>query len=118
MTEMPRKSRLAILVTRMDIGGVPEHVMTLLDGLDPSFDVTLICDNIHPSHAAEAARLGVRVITTPMARLPGLRADLEALRKLRAILRENHFDLLHTHTSKAALLGGIVGVIDRSISLS
>lgn len=115
MTAGSRKIRLAILVTRMDVGGVPDHVMTLLDGLDPSFEVTLICDNIHPSHAAEAARLGVRVVTMPMERLPGLRSDLDALRRLRAILRDNRFDLLHTHMSKAALLGGIIRVIDRSV---
>jgi glycosyltransferase involved in cell wall biosynthesis len=36
---------------------------------------------------------------------------------LRKILREGDFDILHTHMSKAALLGAIVGATDRSIKV-
>ncbi len=111
----PRQYRLALLVTRMDIGGVPDHVMTLLDGLSDDFDVTLICDNIHPNHRTEAERLGVKIILIPMRRLMGGVSDWHAFKMLRQTLREGEYDILHTHMSKAALLGALVGVTNRSI---
>ena len=103
-----------MLVTRMDIGGVPDHVMTLLDGFAPGIRVTLICDHIHPLHQAEADRLGVEVVILPMQRLVGGFADLRALRRLRRILRDGEFDILHTHMSKAALLGAMIGATSRT----
>jgi glycosyltransferase involved in cell wall biosynthesis len=101
----------------MDIGGVPDHVMTLLDGFSPNIKVTLICDHIHPQHRNEAEMLGVDIDILPMQRLAGGMSDLKTLRGLRKILREGDFDILHTHMSKAALLGAIVGVMDRSIKV-
>lgn len=111
------QTKVAMLVTRMDIGGVPDHVMTLLDGFGPDIKVTLICDHIHPTHLAEAESLGVAVQILPMQRLAGGLSDLKALKALRRILREGDFDILHTHMSKAALLGAIIGATSRKIKV-
>ncbi|MGB7240682.1 MAG: glycosyltransferase, partial [Sulfitobacter sp.] len=108
------KMLIAMLVTRMDVCGVPDHVMTLIDGFSDDFEVTLMCDNIHPSHRAEAEALGVDIVTIPMRRLMGGASDWQAFKLLRRILRDGTFDILHTHTSKAAMLGALIGMTDKS----
>ena len=115
MTNMTRPIRLALLVSRMDVGGVPDHVMTLIDGFSDQIDVTLICDSIHEDHKAEADRLGVTVIIMPMKRLIGGASDLASFRMLRNLMRKGSFDILHTHMSKAALLGALVGLTNRNV---
>lgn len=109
--------RLAILVTRMDIGGVPDHIMTLLDGLGENYDVTLICDDIHEMHHAEAEELGVKVVRLPMQRLIGGWSDWQAFRQLSRILKDRQIDILHTHMSKAAMLGAMIGLSNRRITV-
>lgn len=103
--------RVAMLVTRMDIGGVPDHVMSLIDGFSDDIHVTLICDHIHPRHEEEARARGAHVILLPMRRMPGLFSDFSTFLALRRLLRQGDFDILHTHMSKAALLGGLLGVV-------
>ncbi|RKF14747.1 glycosyltransferase family 1 protein [Roseovarius spongiae] len=102
--------RVAMLVTRMDIGGVPDHVMSLIDGFSDDIHVTLICDHIHPAHDAEARARGADVILLSMRRMPGLFSDIRTFLALRRLLRGSDFDILHTHMSKAALLGALIGV--------
>ncbi|MFT6556361.1 glycosyltransferase [Sneathiella sp.] len=107
--------RIAILVTRMDIGGVPDHIMTLLDGMSDGMNVTLITDSLHPEHQNAIEAKGIKIIFLPMSRLLDIRADIKALRQLRHILKEGGFDILHTHMSKAALLGAIIGTLSRDL---
>ncbi len=97
--------RIAEIVTRLDVGGVPDHVMTLFRGWAGRHDLTLITGDLHPRHATELADCGVKVERLPFARLPDPRKDVAALRRLRRILAEGRFDIAHTHMSKAALLG-------------
>lgn len=104
----PPRLRIAQVVTRMDVGGVPDHVMTLLRGLRRDHDVTLLTGDLHPTHAATLAALGVEVVALPFSRLPDPLRDLRAAVALRALCRARRFDLLHTHMSKAALLGALV----------
>lgn len=101
----PRRLKIAQIVTRMDVGGVPDHVMTLARELSAHHDLTLVAAEFHPMHAAELSALGVEQIVLPFARLPDPMTDLRALRGLRQLLRARRFDIAHTHMSKAALLG-------------
>nr|WP_322867286.1 glycosyltransferase family 4 protein [Aquicoccus sp. G2-2]MEA1114615.1 glycosyltransferase family 4 protein [Aquicoccus sp. G2-2] len=100
-----------MLVTRMDVGGVPDHVMTLLDGFSDAVHVTLICDHIHKPHEEEARKKGAEIILLPMRRMPGLFSDIRTLVALCRILQDGDFDILHTHMSKAALLGAMIGIV-------
>lgn len=101
----PERLRIAQVVTRMDIGGVPDHVMTLVRGLHPSAAVTLFCATIDPRHALELEALGVPVVPIGFTRLPDPVADLRAFRRLVGLLRNGAFDIVHTHMSKAVMLG-------------
>ena len=107
------RPRVAQVVTRMDIGGVPDHVMTLVRGLRTEFDVVVLCASIDPRHASDLAALSIPVITIPFARLPSPVADMKALVALLRILRGQHFDVVHTHMSKAVLIGAVAARLAR-----
>ena len=54
----------------------------------------------------QAAAAGLEVIMEPTLRTPiDPRSDLRALRALSALLRQRPFDVAHTHTAKAGVLG-------------
>jgi len=89
----------------MDVGGVPDHVMTLARSLGPRHDLTVFSGEIDPRHEAELLALGVRIERLPFARLPDPLRDLRVLLSLRRLLGKGRFDVVHTHMSKAALLG-------------
>lgn len=100
-----RRLKIAQIVTRMDVGGVPDHIMTLARELSPRHELTLIAAEFHPDTAAELDAMGIARIVLPFSRLPDPLTDLRAFRALRAVLKEKRFDIAHTHMSKAALLG-------------
>lgn len=101
----PTRLRIAQVVTHMDIGGVPDHIVTLARGLSRRHDVSVICDRADPTHAAVLAGLGVNIIQVPMRRAPNPLADARAFWQLWRLFRRERFDVVHTHRSKAALVG-------------
>ncbi len=108
------RKKIAMLVTRMDIGGVPDHIMTLIAGLSEEFSFTVICDHIHPSHAKLLSELGVRMEELPMRRTISLTRDFRSFSQLLTLLKREKFDIIHTHMSKAALLGAIAARLTRT----
>lgn len=105
----PRRLKIAQVVTRMDVGGVPDHVMTLARGLAPDHDVTVVCNGIDPGHAAALGAAGVGVAHIDFRRLLHPIRDVGAFLRLLNLLRTQRFDVVHTHMSKAALVGGVAG---------
>jgi len=87
----PRRLRIAQLVTRMDVGGVPDHVATLAAGLARDHAVSVLAAAFHPAHAARLAAAGVDMAAVPFARLPDPVRDLAALRALRAATGHSSF---------------------------
>jgi glycosyltransferase involved in cell wall biosynthesis len=105
-----REIRLLEVVTRMDVGGVPSHVLLLLEGLcRRGYRITLACAHCTPAHGAALEALGVRLLHLDLRRLLSPVADLRAFAALYRLIREEEFDIVHTHMSKAALLGGLAG---------
>lgn len=108
-----RPIQLVQLVTRLDTGGVPEQVLTLLEGLaQPEYAITVICREVSDRYRQRLEAIGARVILLKMHRLLHPSDVLAALHLYR-LLRQLKCDILHTHTSKAALLGGIIGMAAR-----
>lgn len=96
--------RVLLLITHLDPGGAQETVVLLADGLTRhGFDVTVAA-----RPGAEEARVkqsGARVerlehLYRPVAPL----RDARAYREIRGLLHEG-FDVVHTHSSKAGVLG-------------
>ena len=105
-----REIRLLEVVTRMDVGGVPGHVLLLLEGLcRRGYRVTLACAECAPEHRTALESLGVRLLHIELRRLLSPAADMRAWAVLYRLIQREQFDVVHTHMSKAALLGGLAG---------
>ncbi|MBK8816888.1 MAG: glycosyltransferase family 4 protein [Methylococcaceae bacterium] len=103
---MMSPKRIVQIVTRLDIGGVPEHLLTLTEGLvQHGYDVAIVCNHISDPIKLRLQELGIHNIKLiKLHRLPHP-GDLISIWHLYNYLRESKFDIVHTHMSKAALLG-------------
>ena len=103
--------RIVHVITRLILGGAQENTLLTVEGLHHHYrdDVTLITG---PAEGPEgdlferAAHLGLKVevmgeLVRPIR--PGV--DLAAYRKLRAAFRRLKPEVVHTHSSKAGILG-------------
>lgn len=105
------RPRLLTVLTRMDVGGVPDHVIALLSNISDRYELWLVCREVIPQHAARLQEIGVKVHLIDLARVPNPLRDLRALVQLVRFMRRNRFDILHSHMSKGAMIGGIAGRI-------
>jgi len=112
LTDIDHKIRIAHIITRMDRGGAPDIVRLLAEKCDPlRFEVTLVYGlTREPSDATRwlLASLKDRTIMVPsLRRALNPFFDVCAFFSLYRILKKGRFDLVHTHTAKAGVLGRI-----------
>ena len=103
--------RIVHVITRLIIGGAQENTLLTVEGLHHHYhdDVTLITG---PAKGPEgdlfdrAEQLGLKVEVFPQLIRP-IRpiVDLKAYRRLRSAFRRLKPDVVHTHSSKAGILG-------------
>jgi len=105
-----RRIRVAHVITRLCKGGAQEntfHTLRLADG--DRFDVDLISGPTdgHEGSIEEAVReAGIPIVREPaLVRNVSPLRDVIALRRLTRLFRRKAYDIVHTHTSKAGLLG-------------
>jgi glycosyltransferase involved in cell wall biosynthesis len=106
---MPRKIKIAQVITRMDWGGSPDLVRILCEHLDPEkYDITLISGpTAHPTARTEGF---LKNFPGKYIRVSQLIRDIEPIHdiiafiRLYILLRLNKFDIVHTHTAKAGAL--------------
>ena len=103
--------RIVHVITRLILGGAQENTLLTVDELHHRYhdEVTLITG---PAEGPEgdlfdfAARRGLRVEVVPeLVRAIRPRLDLRAYRRLRAAFRRLKPDVVHTHSSKAGIVG-------------
>jgi len=105
------KIKVVHVITRMILGGAQENTLLTCRGLheNPDYDVTLVTGPaLGPEGEllSEAERLGLRVVVVPeMRRAIHPWRDCVSVRKLRRILRDIRPQVVHTHSSKAGILG-------------
>lgn len=100
------------------IGGTRRHLNQLAIGLPKDkYDITVVAsaerDPTFRNDMADMAAAGARVIELPMVRNIQFKTDSAHLRRLREILREGKFDVVHTHSSKAGALGRWASIRER-----
>ena len=107
----PRRLRIIHVITRLILGGAQENTLLTVEGLarDPRYRVSLITGPpIGPegSMMDRARKNGVDLVIIPEMRRevhPG--RDLATFLKLMACFRRERPDIVHTHSSKAGILG-------------
>lgn len=99
------KKRILILITRSEPGGAQSHVLELLTGLRKKFHVTLATGE-HGYLLDQARELGIDAEFLPsLKRKISISNDVRAYREIKALMSKIQPDLVHTHSSKAGILG-------------
>jgi len=102
--------RVLHLITRMIVGGAQEMVLLLGQMLDRErFETHVACGpqtGPEGDLGPELRAAGVVVHRIPdLVREPAPLRDRRALEQIRQLLRREKFDIVHTHTAKAGVLG-------------
>jgi len=102
--------RIAHVITRMIVGGAQENTLLTVRGLvEHGHDVVLVTGSSPGPEGKLLERLavpGFEVLEIPaLQRELNPVADLCAYRELRQFFQENRFEVVHTHSSKAGILG-------------
>lgn len=82
------------------MGFFPEHIKLLQEA---GHTVELAC-NLDSPLPEKVEKLGCKTHCIPFSRSPFSRDNLTAYRELKSLLRENHYDIVHTHTPNASAL--------------
>jgi glycosyltransferase involved in cell wall biosynthesis len=104
--------RVLHVITRMIVGGAQENTLLSVEGLDrmPEYEVTLVSgvDDGPEGDLLARARETTRLVIVPeLCRNINPLSDLVALFKLVKIIRGGRFHIVHTHSSKAGVLGRV-----------
>jgi len=104
--------RVLHIITRLIVGGAQENTLLSVEGLDKlsEYEVTLATgiDNGPEGDLLERARRTTRLIVIPeLGRSINPFADLKAFWKLYRLIRNGRYHIVHTHSSKAGVLGRI-----------
>ena len=102
---MPGTIRVCHVITLLELGGAQENTLYTVSHMKPPFVPALVCG---PGGILDedARRLGVRVRYVPsLCRAVRPARDLAAFLALVRVFREERPDIVHTHSSKAGILG-------------
>lgn len=102
--------RVLHIITRMIVGGAQENTLLSVEGLDrlPEYEVTLASgiDRGREGELLSRARETTRLIVVPeMGRSINPFSDLVAFWKLYRLIKQGRYHIVHTHSSKAGVLG-------------
>src|SRR5580704_6073348 len=98
--------RVATVITRLE-GGAGQLALRGALIMDPgAYEMTIITGRGDPVLLDRAAVAGLEVLIEPALRAPiAPRSDLGALVRLRGLFTRRPFDIVHTHTAKAGMIG-------------
>ncbi|MEG1577765.1 MAG: polysaccharide pyruvyl transferase CsaB [Oscillospiraceae bacterium] len=89
------------LISGGDTGGAKTHVHSLLQNLSKTIDITMVCFMDGP-FVDEARALGINTVV-----LAGIN-PLCALKPLKKMIQEGHFDVIHCHGARGNLMGALL----------
>lgn len=116
----PRPLRVLHIITRLVVGGAQENTLHTCIGQlhTPGMEVTLLCgpdDGPEGDLLGEARAAGVDVqMMKELIRPIRPVVDAVALARLTAFIRRGRYDVVHTHSSKAGILGRLAAVAART----
>ncbi len=105
MSGEPRRAKVLLLVTLSEWGGAQYVVYLLAKHLARQYDVSVACapgGELIP----RLLRDGIRTYAVPeLVRVPSPWRDLRTLLRLVRLMKQERFAIVHTHSTKAGLLG-------------
>lgn len=104
--------RVLHIITRMIVGGAQENTLLSVEGLDkmPEYDVWLMSglDHGREGELLTRARETTQLIIVPeLGRAINPLSDIKAFWKLYCLIKKGRYHIVHTHSSKAGVLGRI-----------
>jgi glycosyltransferase involved in cell wall biosynthesis len=111
-----RRGKVFNVITKLAVGGAQETALAYCSHLDPArWEASIVTGPERSPEGDlfdEAARRGVPVVTVPSLRRP-IRpvADVRAVMELVRLFRQERPDIVHTHSSKAGLVGRLAARI-------
>jgi len=104
------KIKVLHIITRMIVGGAQENTMLTAEGLDKArYQVEILCGPQTGSEGSlmeEARTMGICLTILPqLVREINPIKDLVAMYKIFRHIRRNKYTIVHTHSSKAGILG-------------
>lgn len=104
---MSRRIRVCHMITELALGGAQENTLAVVEGLPADrYEVDLIAGQGGMLDSEVVRRLGSRCIFVPsMVRQINPPKDMHTLKVLQNIIRQREYDIVHTHSSKAGILG-------------
>jgi len=110
MTTGKELARVLHPITRLIVGGAQENTLYTATLLDPDrYQVDVICGPQTGSEGSlieEARQRGISLTILPnLLRQISPRRDLRALPQMVKIIRQGRYDIVHTHSSKAGIIG-------------
>jgi glycosyltransferase involved in cell wall biosynthesis len=111
--------RVLHVITRMSVGGAQENTLLTVEGLarQPEYEVTLLSgiDEGPEGDLLARARQSARLLVVPeLCRSVNPASDLVALWKLYRLIRAGRYHIVHTHMSKAGVLGRLAARLART----
>ena len=113
--------RVLHIITRMIVGGAQENTLLSVIGLDamPEYEVTLVSgiDRGREGELLSEARAKTHLLIVPeMGRSINPFSDLVAFWKIYRLIKKGRYHIVHTHASKAGVLGRIAAWMAGSIT--
>ena len=114
----PEPIRVLHIITRLIVGGAQENTLYTASLLDKTrYRVEILSG---PQTGSEGSLIEeARSLDIPLTILPALvrqiqpGLDLRALREMRRILRSGRYEIVHTHSSKAGVIGRLAARLER-----
>ena len=107
-----RKMKICHVITRMIVGGAQENTLLTIKGhIEKGHEVVLVT-GFSPGREGELLK-NVEMPPFPIIEIPEMvreispMKDLKALARLREYFKREKFDVVHTHSSKAGIIGRI-----------
>jgi glycosyltransferase involved in cell wall biosynthesis len=110
-----KRIKIAEVITRLDWAGSPDIVRIICESITPLYKVKLITGP--SSHLTSKTNLFLEKFKDNVIIVPSLKRNINplwdclALIKLYLLFRKERFDIVHTHTAKAGILGRIAAYI-------